>query len=760
MNGSSYTLRIDVIEGSKLAPKDRNGLSDPYIDIQIGEHTYTTQVIDKNLNPRWDASFDHKFNASEPPKEIRFTCWDKDFVGRDYMGEIRFDLLDIWKKNSIGYSDETNKPQWYPLISLKKKEKVSGQILIKIGLVEDKGEKLSLSEWSFIEIVCAKDLPAERNVTGLGFDMDPFVVVSFARNTFRTKIINHNLNPEWNEKFHFPIKKNESKYLIKFTIYDWDKFSGNDLVASQSFPIEELMGDHFKATKETEEDFVEKELPLKVLSREKFNKEYKPTLMIKLKFMSYEQLRSKFWMALAKIYDSDDNGVLDYVEIETMLNSLGSSLTNDTLSTFFTRFAKDPLRDGLEFVELVSCLEKQLEISQKSATDDGEEADNEHVIYIKECPICHKPDLSKLNESDIITHVAICASDDWGKVDSFVTGDFVTESQAQRKWVTKIISKVGFGGYEIGIDSANIIVQDRTTGHVVEEKMATYVRLGIRLLYRGKGASIDSKRTQNVLRSLTLKQGKKYDKPSSTKDIAPFIKFHNLNVDEVLEPQDSFKNFNEFFYRKLKPGARPCDSPDDPHVLVSPADCRMMAFPTIDKATELWIKGQSFSLAKLINDENVAKEFEGGSLGIFRLAPQDYHRFHFPVEGELSEPTQIPGSYYTVNPIAIRSELDVYGENKRAVSYINSPQFGKVAFVAIGAMMDRGDSYFSLFSTPSTHVKRTEEHGYFAFGGSTVVLLFQKGTMFWDEDILENSGSRLETLVRVGMQVGKSAYHH
>ncbi|CAG8846912.1 10868_t:CDS:1, partial [Racocetra persica] len=106
--------------------------------------------------------------------------------------------------------------------------------------------------------------------------------------------------------------------------------------------------------------------------------------------------------------------------------------------------------------------------------------------------------------------------------------------------------------------------------------------------------------------------GKKFDKPTSAEDIGPFIEFHGLNKEEILEPLESFKNFNEFFYRKLKPEARKCDSPEDPHVLVSPADCRMMCFPTINKATEIWIKGHTFTVSKLLNDDEMGKEFEGG----------------------------------------------------------------------------------------------------------------------------------------------------
>ncbi|RHZ44097.1 hypothetical protein Glove_759g11 [Diversispora epigaea] len=817
MNEPHYILRIDIIEGQKLAAKDRNGFSDPYITINIGDETFNTQVIDKNLNPVWNASFDHKLDPQNPHNEIQFICWDKDIFGHDYMGEVTVNLFNFWEGNDIGYFNESNKPQWYPLISARKGEEVSGQILLKIGLIDNENKFLDEREWYtiwrqmnklnikeeedttnivndtndannynddnvvrhrkktfsmsklnevigviFLEIVKATDLPPEKDVTKLGFDMDPFVVVSFSKKTFRTQVINHDLNPVWNEKLHFPILKSEEKYSIKLSVYDWDKFTDNDLVASQYFSIKPLIDkaeqkyEHKYKLLDVDDEMVEEVLNLNVHSK---RKEHKSKLVIKIKFVPYEQLRTQFWMALAKIYDSDENGVMNFVEIETMLNSIGSSLTVETISTFFTRFGKNPHKDDLEFEELVQCLEKRLGENKihRSADLDGEEADDEHLIYLKECPICRGPNLSQLSETDIVTHVAICASNDLGKVSNFITGDFVTESQAQRKWVTKVISKVGFGGYKIGGNNANIIVQDRLTGHLIEEKMAAYVRLGIRLLYRGKGANVDSKTTKNLLQNLSVKQGKKFDKPSSAADIVPFIKFHNLDKDEILDPLDSFKNFNEFFYRKLKPEARLCDSPQDPHILVSPADCRMMAFPTIDSATQLWIKGQNFSVARLLGNEEFARDFEGGALGIFRLAPQDYHRYHFPVEGELSEPFKIDGAYYTVNPMAIRSELDVYGENKRVVSFINSPQFGKVAYICIGAMMVGSIVHTS---TPHTYIRRLDEHGYFAFGGSTVVLLFQKGRMLWDEDILANANTCLETLVRVGMHVGKSTVHH
>lgn len=210
---------------------------------------------------------------------------------------------------------------------------------------------------------------------------------------------------------------------------------------------------------------------------------------------------------------------------------------------------------------------------------------------------------------------------------------------------------------------------------------------------------------------------------------------------------EQFKNFNQFFYRALKPDARPCSAPDDPRVIVSPADSRTVVFDKMEDATRIWVKGRDYSVEKLLGDAYPldAKRYKNGALGIFRLAPQDYHRFHIPVDGVLGTPKLIDGEYYTVNPMAIRSALDVYGENVRVIVPIDSAVHGRVMYICIGAMM--------VGSTVITRkagekVKRAEELGYFKFGGSTILLLFEPGSMKFDDDLIENSKGALETLVR------------
>lgn len=478
-----------------------------------------------------------------------------------------------------------------------------------------------------------------------------------------------------------------------------------------------------------------------------------------------------------------------------MLDTMGSTLKESTIDGFFRRFAshnQDLGEVDLTYDQAVICLEEQLQkgsnkksqfekirsavvskdtipenaptnsevpnISQGSTGSAGEEGrllgndlgdggDEEHVIEIRECPICHQPKLNKRTEADIITHIATCASSDWRQVNNIVMGGFVTQSQAQRKWYSKVITKISYGGYKLGANSANILVQDRTTGQINEERMSVYVRIGIRLLYKGLGAGeMDKKRIKKMLKSLSVKQGRKFDDPSSAAQIPGFVAFHQLDMSEVLLPSTEFKNFNEFFYRALKPDARPCSAPDRPEIITSPADCRSVVFNTIDDATRIWVKGRDYSLEKLFGEAYPldAKRFKGGSMGIFRLAPQDYHRFHIPVDGVMGTPKAIEGEYYTVNPMAIRSALDVYGENIRVLVPIDSTTHGRVMYVCIGAMMV-GSTVITR--KPGERVRRAEELGYFKFGGSTILVFFEPGKMVYDDDLVANSTGALETLV-------------
>lgn len=850
-------LRVQVLKGRNLAPKDKSGTSDPYLVLTLGETKEATSVVSKTLNPEWNQTFEFPvLTADSAWLEVR--CWDKDRFKKDYMGEFDIVLEELFPA-AIGTAGGLTmpEPRWFKLegrrSGRKKKQNnsVSGEVQLKLTLYDpmntsatpqqllqkfsgvvasgtdddtddedllsrltsrdlddvdeeddedddddkepssetDDGlrtpastpggdetekarrkrakkiakmrrkNKLRGYEFSgmsdvagvlFLEINRITDLPPEKNSTRTTFDMDPFVVTSLGKKTYRTRVVNHNLNPVYDEKLVFQVQKHEINYSLGFAVVDRDKFSGNDFVGTCAFPLEKIMKvspeaddttglyklpdlDHHgdvdagrrkrwripmsrstsqnnlsrnsssgnldrlsrttssdslrgKATGnggglsvtgqlptrpglkrlESESDVLDQlshtqhtrptptsapsyntglpsyesqnqqqqkengglledrdpdmrayEIALELKNKQRWQDKHSPMLYLKAKYLPYRALRQQFWRAMLKQYDADDSGKIDKVELITMLDTLGSTLHNSTIDGFFVRWREENIKTGLidrnvrdgegkimTMDQAVICLEEQLMMrsetqshihrphwhrhthqrsdtghltpgggltesspdespggstpylggvdaakkdrslqgntnmtlpavevsdlsepgetdprlpvatasapttpdpppavtltpqitrqdswgqeSEADLNDDPAESREERVVEIAECPICHMPRLNRgrgkkgkrgATDADIITHIATCASSDWRAVNNLVMAGFVTSSQAQRKWYSKVVSKISYGGYRLGANSANILVQDRITGMINEERMSVYVRL-------------------------------------------------------------------------------------------------------------------------------------------------------------------------------------------------------------------------------------------------------------------------------------------
>lgn len=250
---------------------------------------------------------------------------------------------------------------------------------------------------------------------------------------------------------------------------------------------------------------------------------------------------------------------------------------------------------------------------------------------------------------------------------------------------------------------------------------------------------------------LTEYYGKKMDKPESVKKIPSFIEQADINIAEAKKRVEEFKSFNDFFYRELKEGARTVDYREN--VLASPADGKILAFENLDREKEFYIKGDKFTLEEFFADKKLANKYKDGVFMIIRLAPIDYHRFHFPADGEISESKLIDGVYYSVSTHAIKKNFRILCENKREYSILKTEKFGDIAMFEVGATMVGGikQSYKS-----NSYVKKGEEKGYFYFGGSTCVLVFERGKVKIDEDLLENTKKGIETKVYMGEKIGIS----
>jgi len=182
-------------------------------------------------------------------------------------------------------------------------------------------------------------------------------------------------------------------------------------------------------------------------------------------------------------------------------------------------------------------------------------------------------------------------------------------------------------------------------------------------------------------------------------------------------------------------------------------------YDTVTQAQKFWIKGRNFNLENLLSlpiDDPILREFDSASLAIFRLAPADYHRFHTPMDCIVEESVHTPGDYYTVNPQAVNeADIDVFTANTRTVLYLRHAQTNqRVAFVAIGALLV-GSIVWTGGKEKGTVLKRGDELGYFAYGGSTIVVVFPSEVIDFDDDLVTNSQKPMETSMKMGDSLGK-----
>lgn len=242
--------------------------------------------------------------------------------------------------------------------------------------------------------------------------------------------------------------------------------------------------------------------------------------------------------------------------------------------------------------------------------------------------------------------------------------------------------------------------------------------------------------------------GKMMDRTSSAKKIHPFINDFDIDMSGVQEQE--LKNFNDFFTRKLKENARQIDTSFN--TVISPADGKILAYVDIGNS-DFIVKGFRFDVSSFLDNPVLAQKYRDGTLLVIRLAPVDYHRFHFPVSGNLTSNIKIEGDYYSVNPFALRKKAEIFCLNKREYTILSNPLFGDVIMAEVGATM-----VGSIVQTyKGSSVIKGKEKGYFKFGGSTVVLLFEKNKISIDRDLLINTANGYETLVKMGERIGEAS---
>ena len=295
--------------------------------------------------------------------------------------------------------------------------------------------------------------------------------------------------------------------------------------------------------------------------------------------------------------------------------------------------------------------------------------------------------------------------------------------------------------------AAPITFYNRHTGRIETERI--YGEGWLRFIYGGNPLGRLSLAAVVRRAWFSAWYGWRMNRPASVKKVLPFIVEYGVDAGEFAKPATAYRTFNEFFYRRLKDDARPIAPGGD--VAVFPADGRHLAYQDVDTADGFYVKGKKFSLAALLGSGALGAEFAGGSMLISRLCPVDYHRFHFPVSGRPSEARLINGSLCSVSPIALRLNPGYLTENKRMVTLMDTPRFGRVAVLEVGATMV--GSILQDF-TPDKPVEKGDPKGMFAFGGSCVITLFQRNRIRFDQDLVENAAEQREVYARMGERLG------
>jgi phosphatidylserine decarboxylase len=244
--------------------------------------------------------------------------------------------------------------------------------------------------------------------------------------------------------------------------------------------------------------------------------------------------------------------------------------------------------------------------------------------------------------------------------------------------------------------------------------------------------------------------------------IQQIIKHYGVNMDEALhEDINAYKSFNDFFTRELKSGTRPITA--EPKAIASPADGVVSQAGLIYEGNIFQAKGKSFTATDLLGGSHErAKVFNDGVFATIYLSPKDYHRLHMPLTGTLREMVHVPGRLFSVNTSTTHVVPGLFARNERVVCLFDT-EAGPMALVLVGAIFVSSIEtvWHGVVTPPSvTEVKTWQyqdsaptleigaEMGRFNMG-STIIVLFGKDKVRWDEQF------KAETAVKLGTKIGK-----
>lgn len=239
-----------------------------------------------------------------------------------------------------------------------------------------------------------------------------------------------------------------------------------------------------------------------------------------------------------------------------------------------------------------------------------------------------------------------------------------------------------------------------------------------------------------------------------------FVERYQVDMTQALQEDPSaYSNFNAFFTRALKPGARPIDG--EPNSVISPADGAVSQLGIIESGRVFQAKGQSYSVLELLGgDVEMAGNFANGSFITVYLSPRDYHRVHMPFTGTLTKMTYVPGDLFSVNTVTAEEVPRLFARNERVICHFTTSS-GPMVVVLVGAMIVASieTTWAGLVAPlrrkvittryadqPSVHLQKGDELGRFLLG-STAIVLFPEGAVDWREDLVATGPLQMGELI-------------
>lgn len=236
------------------------------------------------------------------------------------------------------------------------------------------------------------------------------------------------------------------------------------------------------------------------------------------------------------------------------------------------------------------------------------------------------------------------------------------------------------------------------------------------------------------------------DTPVSRLLITPFVKKTGVRLADYVP--ERYACFNDFFCRRIRPELRPL--PEDPALLMAPCDGLLSAY-RLTGETVLPVKQSRYTVSELLHGDRAAARFADGFALVFRLCVDHYHRYCYVDDGVKGPNVFLPGMLHTVRPIALE-QVPVFVRNSREYTLMETAHFGTVCQVEVGALLV---GRIENLHGPGP-VRRGAEKGRFLYGGSTVILLLEKGKVQVDEALFAATESGVETPVRLGQTLGRS----